>query len=35
MATTADTQMHPLIRERLFFFVMALIIGAWPPAGTV
>jgi len=33
MATTADTQMHPLVRERLFFFVMALVIAATVVSG--
>ncbi|MGN6820037.1 MAG: hypothetical protein ACTHJR_15335 [Sphingomonas sp.] len=33
MATTADTQMHPVVRERFFFFVMALVIAAVTVSG--
>lgn len=33
MATTADAQMNPVIRERFFFFVMALVIAATTVSG--
>lgn len=33
MATAADTNMHPVVRERFFFFVMALVIAATTVSG--
>jgi hypothetical protein len=33
MASAADTHMHPIVRDRLFFFVMALVIAATAISG--